>query len=216
MKSFLVIGLGRFGRHLAIKLSTLGNEVMVVDKSEEKVDDIISEVTSAQIGDCTNEQVLRSIGVRNFDVCIVAIGTNFQASLEITSLLKELGAKYVISKANRDIHAKFLLRNGADEVTYVEREMAEKLAVRISAKNVFDYIELTPEYSIFEIPTPAGWVGKTIEQKGIRTKFHISILATKENGDIYPLPKADYMFKGKEHLIVIGQKNDVFRLVEKM
>ncbi len=216
MKSVLVIGLGRFGRHVAVKLASLGNEVMVVDKDEEKIDDIISEVTSAQIGDCTNEQVLRSIGVRNFDLCIVGIGTNFQASLEITSLLKELGARYVISKANRDIHAKFLLRNGADEVTYVEKEMAEKLAVRVSAKNVFDYIELTPEYSIFEIPTPASWVGKTIEQKSVRSKYHISILATKEEGTINPLPKADYVFQPRVHLIIIGQKSEVLKLVEKM
>lgn len=216
MKSFLIIGAGRFGRHLAVKLAKLGNEVMIIDEHEEKINDIMTEVTGAQIGDCTNEQVLRSIGVRNFDVCIVAIGENFQAALEISSLLKELGAKYVISKSNRDIHAKFLLRCGADEVVYVEREMAEKLAVRISAKNVFDYIELTPEYSIFEIPTPAGWVGKTIEQKNIRRKYNISILATKENGNVYPLPKADYMFKGSEHLIVIGEKDNVFRLVEKL
>jgi trk system potassium uptake protein TrkA len=212
MKSILVIGLGRFGRHMAIKFAQLGNEVMVIDQDENKVNDVLPMITSAQIGDCTNEHVLRSLGIKNFDMCVVAIGSNFQASLEITSLLKELGATFVLSKANRDTHAKFLLRNGADAITYAEKEMAERLAVRYSANNVFEYVELTPEYSIFEIPPMEDWIGKTIEQKGIRTKHHISILATKVDGKICPIPKPDYMFTGKEHLIVIGRKEDVLKL----
>lgn len=212
MKSILVIGMGRFGRHMAMKFAQLGNEVMVIDKDEDKVNDVLPSVTSAQIGDCTNEQVLRSLGVKNFDLCVVAIGDNFQASLEITSLLKELGAAYVLSKANRDTHAKFLLRNGADAVSYAEKEMAEKLAVRYSANNVFEYVELTPEYSIFEIPPMEDWIGKTIEQKAIRTKHHISILAIKVDNEIFPSPKPDYVFTGHEHLIVMGRKEEVLRL----
>ena len=145
MKSILIIGMGRFGRHLCMNLSTLGNQVMIVDEKEENLEELLPYVVSAKIGDCTNEAVLRSLGISNFDLCFVCIGTNFQSSLEITSLVKELGGRHVVSKANRDIHAKFLLRNGADEVIYPDRDIAEKLAVRYSANHVFDYIELTDE-----------------------------------------------------------------------
>ena len=127
MKSILIIGLGRFGTHLCQDLAKLDNEIMIVDKDEASLEDLLPLVVSAKIGDCTNEKVLKSLGVGNFDYCFVCIGENFQSSLEITSLLKDLGAKYVVSKANRDIHAKFLLRNGADEVIYPDRDIAEKL-----------------------------------------------------------------------------------------
>ena len=130
MKSILIIGMGKFGHHLCQNLAELGNEIMIVDQKEEVLEDLLPIVTSAKIGDCTNEEVLKSLGVANFDLCFVCIGTNFQSSLEITSLVKEMGARYVISKANRDIHAKFLLKNGADEVIYPDRDIAEKLAVR--------------------------------------------------------------------------------------
>lgn len=216
MKSVLIIGIGRFGRHLAAKFMELGNEVMIVDQCEEKMADIVSLVTAAQIGDCTNPEVLASFGVRNFDICYVCIGSNFQASLEITCMLKEMGAKFVVSKANRDIHAKFLLRNGADEIVYPEKEIAEKTATKHSANHVFDYIELTPEYSIYEIPTMPVWVGKTIAEASIRSKYQISILATKEGEEIFPLPKADYIFKEDEHLIVAGRKNDVVKILNKI
>ena len=194
MKSVLIIGVGRFGRHLARKFVELGNEVMIVDILEEKMKQIISIVTTAQIGDCTNEDVLKSLGVRNFDICFVCIGDNFQASLEITSLLKEMGANYVVSRANREIHAKFLLRNGADEVVYPEKDIAEKAAIRYSADHVFDYIELTPEYSIVEIPPISVWIGKTIAEISVREKYQMNILATKVNGEIFPVPKADHVF----------------------
>ena len=130
MKSFLIIGMGRFGSHLCRNLAELGNEIMIVDENEELLEPLLPYVTSAKIGDCTKEDVLKSLGVNNFDKCFVCIGTNFQSSLEITSLLKELGAKYVISKATRDVHAKFLLRNGADEIVYPDRDIAEKCAVQ--------------------------------------------------------------------------------------
>ncbi|APF21950.1 potassium channel family protein [Clostridium butyricum] len=216
MKSVLIIGIGRFGRHLARKFVDLGNEVMIVDIEEEKMSEIVSIVTTAQIGDCTNVDVLKSLGVRNFDICFVCIGDNFQASLEITSLLKEMGAKHVVSKANREIHAKFLLRNGADDVVYPEKDIAEKAAIRYSADHVFDYIELTPEYSIAEIPPVSAWIGKTIAEISVRGKYQMSILATKENGEILPLPKADHVFREEEHLIVAARKNDLVKLIKKI
>lgn len=216
MKSVLIIGIGRFGRHLARKFVELGNEVMIVDIEEEKMSEIVSIVTTAQIGDCTNVDVLKSLGVRNFDICFVCIGDNFQASLEITSLLKELGAKHVVSKANREIHAKFLLRNGADDVVYPEKDIAEKAAIRYSADHVFDYIELTPEYSIAEIPPVSAWIGKTIAEISVRGKYQMSILAIKENGEILPLPKADHVFREEEHLIVAARKNDLVKLIKKI
>ena len=173
-------------------------------------------VTNAQIGDCTKIEVLKSIGVNNFDICFVCIGTNFQSSLEITSLLKENGAKYVVSKATRDIQAKFLLRNGADEVIYPDRDIAEKVAVRHSANHVFDYIEVNDEYSIFEIPVATEWVGKTIKEVNFRAKYKISILGIKTGENTKLLPMADHEFDDKEHLMVIGRIEDVERLLKKL
>lgn len=216
MKSILIIGIGRFGRHLARKFIDLGNQVMIVDIEEEKMRDIIPIVTTAQIGDCTNVEVLKSLGVRNFDVCFVCIGSNFQSSLEITSLLRELGAKYIVSKANREIHEKFLLRNGADEVVYPEKDIARKAAIRFSANHVFDYIELTPEYSIVEIPPLNEWIGKTIEEASVRSKYQMSILATKVNDEVFPLPKADHIFNDEEHLIVAARKSDLTKIIKKI
>ena len=215
MKSILIIGMGKFGHHLCENLLRLGNEVMIVDERGDGWEDLLPLVTSAKIADCTNVDVLRSLGVRNFDICFVCIGTNFQSSLEITSMLKEMGAKYVVSKTNRDIHAKFLLRNGADEVIYPDRDIAEKVAVRFSANHVFDYIELTPEYSIYEIPTFAQWVGKTIKDVDFRAKYHVSILGTKVDGETNLLPMASHVFDEKEHLMVIGTNSDVEKLLKK-
>lgn len=212
MKSILIIGMGAFGGHLAEKMVDLKNDVMIVDRDEKIIEEMSAAVTDAHIGDCTKEDVLRSLGVRNFDICFVTIGDNFQSSLEITSLLKELGAKYVISKASRDIQAKFLLRNGADEVVYPDKDMAEKLAVRCSAKNVFDFIEITPEYSIFEIPIMNNWIGATIQEIDVRRKYHINILTVKNGTNIMAVPKADYVFKNNDLIIVLGKAADVIRL----
>ena len=214
MKSVLIIGLGRFGQHLCKNMVELKNEVMVIDIVEENVEAMMPIVTNAQIGDCTNVEVLKSIGVRNFDICFVCIGTNFQSSLEITSLLKENGAKYVVSKATRDIQAKFLLRNGAEEVIYPDRDIAEKVAVRYSANHVYDYIEVNDEYSIFEIPVAAEWVGKSIKEVNFRARYKVSILGIKRGENTKLLPMADYEFDEKEHLMVIGQIEDVERLLK--
>ena len=216
MKSMLIIGLGKFGHHLCHNLLKLDNEIMIIDENEEAIEDLLSEVTSAKIGDCTNPEVLESIGVGNFDICFVCIGSNFQSSLEITSLLSELGAKYVVSKANRDIQAKFLLRNGANEVIYPNRDIAEKEAVRLSANQVFDYIELNDEYSIYEIPPLKEWIGKTILQVNFRAKYHVNILGIKEKKDTEFMPKPDHEFKENQHLMILGRKEDVDKILKQL
>ena len=214
MKTVLIIGMGRFGQHLCRKMLKLNNEVMIVDRNEEAMEDLLPLVTNAKIGDCTNEEVLHSLGIGNFDLCFVCIGTNFQSSLEITSLLKEAGAKYVISKATRDIQAKFLLRNGADAVVYPEKDIAERIAVRYYADNVFDYIELDEEYSIYEIPPLREWIGKTIGEVDFRARLNSSIIGTKLNGITSFLPGADHVFRADEHLMVIGKKKDIDKILK--
>ena len=184
MKSVLLIGLGRFGRHIALKLNEMNHQVMAVDINEDRVNAVLPYTTNAQIGDATREDFLESLGVNNFDVCIVAIGDDFQSSLETTSLLKELGAKYVVSRAARDVHAKFLLRNGADEIVYPEKQLAAWTAIRYTADHILDYIELDNEHAIFEITTPENWVGKTVGEVDVRNKHGINIMAIKHNGEM--------------------------------
>lgn len=215
MKSFLVIGLGKFGSYLSVKLASLKNEVMVVDKDEEAVKNVAQYVNNCSIVDCTNESVLKEIGVRDFDYVFVCIGDDFKSSLEITSMAKELGAQNVISMASEDMHAKFLLKNGADKVVYPEKNLAEKLAVKYSADTAFDYIELTEEYFISEINVPDIWVDKSIKEANIRAKHSINILATKEDEKVFPMPGADYVFKGDEHLIVMGKNTDIQKFIKK-
>ena len=164
MKSILIIGLGRFGKHMAQKFSEQGNDILAVDTDEDRVNAVLPFVTDAQIGDATNEMFVESLGVANFDLCVVAIGDNFQSSLETTSLLKDMGARFVLSRASRDVHAKFLLRNGADEVVYTEKETAERLAVKYGNDSVFDYIEINEDYSIYEIGVPAAFWTRKFEQ----------------------------------------------------
>ena len=212
MKSVLIIGLGRFGTYMAKKFAELGNHVMAVDTDEEKVNEILPYVTSAQIGDASKPSVLAGLGIDNYDICVVSMGENFQGSLETTSLLKEAGAKFVLSRASTEIQAKFLLRNGADDVVFAEKEMAERLAVKYSANNIFDYIQLTPEYAIYEIPTPKTWEGKTIRDKGVRVKYNLNILAIKRGATLIPLPSPDYAFNAAERLIVMCRKADIERV----
>ncbi len=212
MKSILVIGMGRLGRHLATDMQELGNEVLVVDNNEKVIDELSSVFPDAIIGDCSNEAVLRSLGINNFDICFVTLAENFQASLEITSLLKELGAKMVVSRAKRDIQAKFLLHNGADEVIYPERETAKNLAIRHSADNIFEYIDLTPEIGIFEILVPKEWTGKTVAAINVRHKYHINILTVKNDNKIKPLPGAEHIFLAGDHIMVMGKNEDVFKV----
>lgn len=214
MKSILIIGLGRFGRHMAKKFSEQNNDVMAIDINEERINNVLSVVTNALIGDATNEQFMETIGVRDFDLCVVAIGDNFQSSLETTALLKDLGAKFVLARASRDVHAKFLLRNGADDVIYTEKETAERLAVKYSSDNIFNYIELNDEYSIYEIAVPSSWLNKSILKVNVRSKYGISILATKQGNNIYPLPKPEHVFTDSESLMILGKNEDVSRFIK--
>ena len=204
MKNILLIGLGRFGRHIALQLNKLGHEVMAVDSNEERVNAILPIVTNAQIGDSTNTEFLKSLGIGNFDVCIVTIGGNFQNSLETTSLLKELGAKLVVSRAERDVQEKFLLRNGADEVIYPEKQVANWAAIRYTADHVRDYIEVDEAHAIFEVEVPEGWIGKTVGELDIRRKYSINIMATKENGKINMAVSPDTVLTDNITLLVLG------------
>ena len=179
-KTILLIGLGRFGLHIAKNLHELGHEVMAVDVNEEKINRAVPYVTDAQIGNSTNEEFLKSLGINNFDLCIVTISDDFQSSLETTSLLKELGAKKVVSRAERDGQAKFLLRNGADEIVYPEKQLASWMAIKYSADHILDYIEIDNEHAIFEVSVPKDWIGKTIGEIDIRKKYGINILGIKD------------------------------------
>lgn len=189
---------------------------MIVDEDEEKLADMVPYATSTRIGDCTNEEVLKSIGVRNFDVVFVCIGTNFQSSLEITSLVKELGAKRVVSKATRDIQAKFLLRNGADEVIYPDKDIAEKWAERYSLDNLFDYIDLPGAFGIYEVPPLKEWVGKSIRESDIAAKHKISILGIKKKHEeeMSVMPSADYVIRDTDHLMVMAGNEVAERLLK--
>ena len=209
MKSILLIGLGRFGRHIAIKLDELHHHVMAVDKEDTRVDAVLPFVTNAQIGDATNEDFLSSLGVGNFDVCIVAIGDNFQNSLEVTSLLKELGARMVVSRAARDVHAKFLLRNGADEIVYPERQLADWVAIRYSADHILDYIELDEGHAIFEISIPEEWIGKTIGQLDIRKKYNVNIMALKTNDIMNLKISSDTQLLKDSTMLVLGETKHI-------
>ena len=209
MKSILLIGLGRFGRHVAEELNKLGHEVMAVDKDEERVEDVMSYVTAAPIGDSTKQEFLESLGVSNYDVCIVTISSNFQSSLETTSLLKELGAKFVVSRAARDVQAKFLLRNGADKVVYPERQLAKWTAIRYSSDHLLDYVELEDDYAIFEVDVPAEWNGKTVGEINIRKRFNVTLMAIRENGELQMSINSDTMIRSDQTLMVLGHYQDM-------
>ena len=209
MKSIMLIGLGRFGKHIAMKLRELNHQVMAVDHKEDRVQQILPYVTNAQIGDSTNEEFLRSLGVDNYDVCIVAIGDDFQSSLETTSLLKELGAKMVVSRAATDVQEKFLLRNGADEVVYPEKQLARWTAIRCSADHILDYIERDSDHAMFEIPVPENWAGRSIGQIDIRKKYNINIIGIKKNGKLELSISPDVILASGETMLVLGRNKDL-------
>ncbi len=214
MKSVLLIGLGRFGTNVALKLSELNHEVMAIDCDEERVDNILPIVTNAQIGDSTNEDFLETLGVQNYDVCFVAIAHNFQSSLETTSLLKEMGAKLVVARAETDIQKKFLLRNGADQVVYPEAQMARWAAMRYTADHILDYIELDEGHSIVEVSTPRSWVGKTPGQLNVRRRHGVSILAFKRNGQMFMNLQSDTVFTADCTLLVLGELRALRRVFD--
>ncbi len=209
MKSVLLIGLGRFGRSVAEKLSDLHHEVMAVDNSEERVNEVLPLVTDAQIGDSTNETFLRSLGVDNYDVCIVAIGDDFQSSLETTSLLKELGAKKVVARASGEVHRKFLLRNGADEVVYPEGQLASWMAIRYTTEHVLDYIALDSEYAIYDLSVPAEWDGKTVGTLDIRKRYNLNLLAIRSTGTPSMAVTGETTLYANQTILVLGKWKDI-------
>lgn len=204
MKSVLLIGLGRFGLNIAKKLNEMKHDVLAIDHNEERVTEAMHLVTKAMIGDSTKKDFLLSLGVQNFDVCIVTIGENFQDSLETTALLQELGAQKVISRASSDFHAKFLLKNGADEVVYPEEQLASWTAIRYTSDNVFDYIALDGDYAIYELSVPKSWVEKTVGEINIRKKFGINILAVRKDGKLISEITSETLLDENDILLVLG------------
>ncbi len=215
MKSILLIGMGKFGCALGESLLRMGDEVMIVDKNEELINSLAGKYTDALILNCMNEEALKHLDVPSFDACVVAIGDDFQSSLQITSLLKDLGAKHVVSKASTEIQKKFLLRNGADEVIYPDRDIAEKMAVKLNSSKVFDYIELNDEYSIFEIAAPNHWAGKKIVDLNPRAKYGLNILTIKKADNIISSPDAQYVFEEGDHMLVFGKTDKILAFTNK-
>ncbi len=209
MKSILLIGTNRFGSLLAKQFHELGHQVMAVDKEELRINEILPYVTDAVIGDSTNEAFLRSLDVSGYDVCIVTIGEDFQSSLETTTLLKELGGKLVISRADRDVQAKFLLRNGADEVINPEKQIAEWAAIRYASNHVLDYIKLDDDHAIFEVSIPPEWEGMKIGQLDIRRKYGINIMAVKENGTMDLSVTPETVLTRNKTLLVLGERKAI-------
>ena len=205
MKSVLLIGLNSFGTLIAKQLYDLGHQVMAVDRNESRVNALLPIVTDAQIGDSTNEAFLRSLGIPGYDVCIVTIGGDFQSSLETTALLKELGGRMVVSRADRDVQAKFLLRNGADEVIMPEKQAAEWAAIRYASNHILDYIRLDDDHAIYEVTVPSEWIGKTIGQIDIRKRFGITIMAVKKNGRMILSVTPDTMLNEDITMLVLGE-----------
>ena len=215
MKSVLLIGMGKFGQTLGERLLNMGDEVMIVDKNEDIVNTLAPKYTNALIANCMNENNLRTMDIPSFDVCVVAIGDDFQSSLEITSILKDLGARYVVSKATTEIQRKFLLRNGADEVGYPDHDIAEKVAVKLNSAKVFDYIELDAEYSIFEIAVPTEWYRKKIVDVNPRRKYGINILTIKKGRKIVTSPDAEYVFDDGDHMVIFGNTEKILAFTNK-
>ena len=209
MKNILVIGIGRFGYHLIDQLNKAGDQILAVDASEERLEPVLGMVTSSLIGDATNETFVRSLGVENFDVCFVAIGDDFQASLETTSMLKECGAKYVVARAARSVQKKFLLANGADSVVFPEKQLAEWAAIRWCSGRVVDYLDYPGDFSIFEIKVPKEWIGKSLAELAIRKKYHLNVLSIKRNGEVVLEFPADFLFEEGDTVTIFGADKDI-------
>ncbi len=209
MKSILLIGVNRFGSLLARQFFDLGHQVMAVDRDEERINSVLPYVTDAQIGDSTSESFLRSLGGPGFDVCIVTIGSDFQSSLETTSMLKELGAKFVVSRADREIQAKFLLKNGADEVLNPEKQIARWAAIRYGSNHILDYISLDEDHAIYDVSVPQDWVGRSIGQIDIRKRYGINILAVRQNGKKTLTVTPDMVLTESMTLLVLGDRRSM-------
>ena len=204
MKNILLIGLGRFGKHIAMQLNEMGHEIMAVDINEERVNRILPFVTNAQIGDSTDASFLEALGIGNFDICFVTIGGSFQNSLETTSLLKELGANLVISRAERDVQEKFLLRNGADRVVYPEKQVAKWASIRYADDHILDYMEVDASHAIFEVAIPDEWIGRSVGELDIRRRYNINILAVKKEREVSVTISVDTVLEADSTLLVLG------------
>lgn len=204
MKNILLIGLGQFGKHIAMQLNEMGHEIMAVDINEERVNRILPFVTNAQIGDSTDASFLESLGIGNFDICFVTIGGSFQNSLETTSLLKELGANLVISRAERDVQEKFLLRNGADRVVYPEKQVAKWASIRYADDHILDYMEVDASHAIFEVAIPDEWIGRSVGELDIRRRYNINILAVKKEREVSVTISVDTVLEADSTLLVLG------------
>ena len=211
MKSVLIIGAGQFGTHIAKRMEELRCEVMVVDNNEDCINDIVSYVTYAKIGDGTNEEFLRTLGIDNFDVCFVTLGSHFQTSLETTSLLSELGAKKVVSRATNDVQMKFLLRNGADEVVYPEKQTALRIATKYASDNILDYFHLENGIYLYELKVPKDWCGKKLGQIDIRKKYKINVLTIKRNNEVI-MPSAETVIQQDDVAFVLGESKDIHKI----
>ena len=211
MKSVLIIGAGQFGTHIAKRMEELRCEVMVVDNNEDCINDIVSYVTNAKIGDGTNEEFLRTLGIDNFDVCFVTLGSHFQTSLETTSLLSELGAKKIVSRATNDVQMKFLLRNGADEVVYPEKQTALRIATKYASDNILDYFHLENGIYLYELKVPKDWCGKKLGQIDIRKKYKINVLTIKRNNEVI-MPSAETVIQQDDVAFVLGESKDIHKI----
>ena len=209
MKSILLIGVNRFGSLLARELCSQGHQIMAVDINEERINRIMPYVTGARIGDSTNEEFIRSLGINNYDVCLVTIGGDFQSSLETTSLLKENGGRLVVSRADRDLQEKFLLRNGADEVINPEKQIAQWASIRYASNHLLDYIKLDDDHAIFEVPVPGPWIGRTVGEIDIRKKYGINIMAVRENGKMNLSVTPDTVLDNGKTMLVLGEHKAV-------
>lgn len=214
MKNILLIGLGRFGRHMAQRLCDIHNQVLAIDKDERRVQDAMGYVTNAEIGDATDPALIESLGVRDFDLCVVTMGHDLQASLEITALLKKHGASFVLARAARDAHVQFLLACGADEVIYPEKQLANWAAVRYGSNHIYDYISLSAEHAIYETEIPDAWIGHSVVELAIRQRYHLNILAIRKDGRVEPLPGPDHRFARDERVILLGSDKDVQKFLK--
>ena len=209
MKNVLLIGLGRFGRHMAQKLTDMHHQVLAIDKDERKIQEAMSYVTNAEIGDATDPALIDALGVKDFDLCVITMSHDLQASLEITALLKEKGAPYVLVRVSRDTHAHFLLACGADEIIYPDKELADWAAVRYSGDHVYDYTRLSPDHAIYETEIPDAWIGHSVVDLGVRQRYHLNILAIRRNGNVEPMPGPSYQFRPGDRTVLLGSDKDV-------
>ena len=204
MKSVIIIGIGEFGKNIAIEMSNLGCEVMAVDISESRINEILPYVTNAIIGNSTSMEFVKTLSVEEYDVCIVSVGNHFQTLLETTTLVKELGAKRVIARASDDIQMKFLLRNGADEVVYPEKQMAMRIATRYASDSILDFIQLDNNYTLYQMRAPKEWYGQTVQQLDVRKKYNINIISIKRGVGVF-MPSAETEIMREDKVFVLGE-----------